>query len=115
MSEDVYGYVEKITAKQSKENDVRAWFLIGCELERLGRDYKSTKLFGEHLKETAFRDMPSSDRSDARWMFNHWRDVLDWLESEIGEAPSDPFRMISELNQSHPSAIRRKVRAFLAR
>ena len=64
----------------------------------------------EAVSSTPLSHLPASDRSDARWMFQNWKDVLNWLEVESGLPVEDPFLMLSNLNHSHPSAIRRKVR-----
>lgn len=107
--------VQQISAKPDKENEVRAWFLIGAELQKIGRNIKSPRLFGQTIKETEMKDLPGPDRSDARWMYQNWKDVLAWIELETGRPADDPFRMLSELNHSHPSAIRRQVREKVIR
>ncbi|MDQ1900439.1 hypothetical protein RAH32_08275 [Paracoccus sp. WLY502] len=107
---DTRSLVDLVCMNPNKEEEAWAWFCIGAELQKIGRNYRSTKKFGEAVSSTPLSHLPASDRSDARWMFQNWKDVLNWLEVESGLPVEDPFLMLSNLNHSHPSAIRRKVR-----
>lgn len=112
MSNGINSAVEQVKSNPNKEDEVWAWFHIGAELQKIGRLIKSSKVFGKEVKKTSMGDLPSSDRSDARWMFQNWKTVLQWIEFKVGRAADDPFRMLAELNHSHPSAIRRQVRGW---
>ena len=104
--------VDLVRMNPNKEEESWAWFCIGAELQKIGRDYKSTKKFGEAISGTPLSLLPASDRSDARWMFQNWKDVLAWIEAESELPLNDPFLMLGRLNHSHPSAIRRRVRLW---
>ena len=95
-----------------KESIARNWFFVGSELKRIRRGIPSSKVFGQRVAASEFASIPNHDRSFAIWMFEHWRDVLDWLEVETGLAPEDPFRQLASLNASHPAHIRRQVLAW---
>ena len=103
----------RILTKPEKEITTRDWFFIGSELSRIRRDYKSSKLFGQHIATTDLGKLPASDRSDAKWLFENWVHVLEWLECNSAGANSDPFLELSQLGFSHPSTIRRKLRQCL--
>lgn len=113
MRQSILSAVEQVKSNPDKEDEAWAWFCIGAELQRLGRKIKSSKLLGQEVKKSKLADLPSSDRSDARWMFQNWKVVLEWLEEKTGCDADDPFRMLADLNHSHPSAIRRQIRAWL--
>lgn len=112
MSKVIHSAVEQVKSNPNKEDEVWAWFRIGAELQGIGRLIKSSKIFGKEVKKTPMGDLPSSDRSDARWMFQNWKTVLQWIEFKAGRAADDPFRMLADLNHSHPSAIRRQVKVW---
>lgn len=113
MKQSVQSAVDQVNSNANKEDEVWAWFSIGAELQRLGRHISSSKIFGKKLQTTAMKGLPASDRSDARWIFQNWKSVLEWIEARTGAAADDPFRALADLNHSHPSAIRRQVRAWL--
>ena len=95
-----------------KEMIARNWFFVGSELRKIRREFASTKLFGQHIRTTPFAAIENHDRSNALWMFENWREVLDWLEYEIGQPASDPFFTLASLNASHPAHIKRQVRRW---
>lgn len=104
--------VDVVRTNPNKEEEAWAWFCIGAELQKIGRKHKSTKRFGEAISSTPLSLLPASDRSDARWIFQNWKDVVGWIESESEIPVDDPFLMLGNLKHSHPSAIRRKVRLW---
>lgn len=112
MAKGIYSAVEQIKSNPDKEDEVRAWYDVGAELQKIGRYTNSSKIFGEEVRRTPMGDLPSSDRSDARWMFQNWKTVLQWIEFKSGHAANDPFRTLADLNYSHPSAIRRMIRGW---
>ncbi len=105
--------VRLVSSTADKEGQAWAWYCIGRELQRVGRDIKSPKIFGQVVQKTEMAKLPPSDRSDAKWMFQNWKTILEWLEAKYGCQAFDPFLMLSGLNQSHPSAVRRLIRAWL--
>lgn len=92
-----------------KETIVQNWFFVGSELRKIKRNFRSTKLFGQEVAKTTLSAVAPHDRSVAIWMFEHWRDVLDWLEAETTQPPIDPFKQLASLNASHPAHIKRRV------
>lgn len=112
MGKGIYSAVAQVKSNPDKEDEVRAWYDIGAELQKIGRSIKSSKIYGKEVRKSPMGDLPSSDRSDARWMFQNWKTVLQWIEFKTGRAADDPYRMLADLNQSHPSAIRRLIRGW---
>jgi hypothetical protein len=110
MRQEIHSAVDQVVSSPDKEDEAWAWFCIGAEFQRIGRNIKSSKNLGQEVKKSRLGTLPSSDRSDARWMFQNWKTVLEWLEEKTGRTPDDPFRMLADINHSHPSAIRRQIR-----
>jgi hypothetical protein len=84
---------------------------VGAELKRLKRSCPNTRVFGQNVATSPFCSIANHDRSAAIWMFEHWREVLDRLEAETGQPPSDPFKQLASLDASHPAHIKCRVRA----
>lgn len=94
--------------QNDKEAIVRNWFFVGSELSRLKRNHPSTKNFGRAVSKTEFANIPSSDRSNAIWMFEHWHIVMTWIRRETGKETFNAFLELDKLNASHPAHIKRK-------
>lgn len=77
MRPSIKSAVEQITSNPNKEDEAWAWFCVGAELQRIGRSIKSSKIFGQEVQSTSMAMLPASDRSDARWMFQNWKIVLE--------------------------------------
>ena len=105
--------LSRILAKPEKEITARDWFFIGSELSRMGRSFKSTKLFGQYIALTELGKLPPSDRSDARWIYENWHVVLKWIEAQVAGGESEPFAALAKISLSHPSSIRHGVRKSL--
>jgi hypothetical protein len=96
-----------------KESIARNWFFVGHALSRIKRSNPSTKIFGQVIGQSEFADIQNHDRSYSIWMYQNWRDVLNWIEAETGTPPADPFHQLSRMNASHPAHIKRKVLKWL--
>jgi hypothetical protein len=95
-----------------KASIVRNWFFVGAELAKLKKGYPSTKLFGQAIAKTDFASIENHDRSTAIWMFENWRDILNWVEVLSERAPSDPFGYLGSRNCSHPAHIKRQFKVW---
>ena len=98
-----------------KETIVRNWFFVGHSLSRIKRSHPSPKLFGQEIKLSEFALIPNHDRSSAIWLYEHWKDVLNWLEASTGGSIAHPFGHLASINASHPAHIKRKVREWQAK
>lgn len=97
--------------KQIKGDIVRGFLTIGKALHRIRAKFSSTREYGRFLKANApgIMTLDSSTRSDCLWLFRAANGLID--ESSRDFVCS---KTRSDLNCTHPSAIRRQYRASKA-